>query len=144
MIILRQKIFTRAEREAIKQIWRKTNGLKRLPNGITNVEDARALKDLSARLNKGGSVEFTPEIRTALDNMGLTKITPELMTKLNQKYSNINARMRFNQIYRNDKIPLDDITWKESNPLSKNSWVAGDRVAERAVKEHNDIVDKSI
>ena len=144
MIVLRQKAFNRAEKEAIRQIWRKTNGLKQLPNGITSVEDAKALKHLSAQLNKGEAVEFTPEIRTALNNMGLTKITPELMTRLNQKYSNIASRMRFNQIYRKDNIPLDDIDWKEAAPLSENSWTVGGRVAQRHVTENNKIIDDSI
>ena len=99
MIILRQKAFTRAEKEAIKQIWRKTNGLRQLPNGITNVEDAKALKDLSNKLNKGGKkIVITPEIQTALNNMGLTKVTPELLNRVNQKYRNPELMKRFVRI----------------------------------------------
>ena len=50
MVILRQKAFNRAEKEALKQIYRKTGGLRNLPNGVTNLEDAKALKDLAIQL----------------------------------------------------------------------------------------------
>lgn len=46
MKILRQKVFTRAEREALRQIYRKTGGLRNLPNGVTSLEDAKALKKI--------------------------------------------------------------------------------------------------
>lgn len=99
MIILRQKIFTRAEKEALRQIYRKTGGLRNLPNGVTNLEDAKALKDLAIQLNSGSkTVNLTPEIRRALDNMGLTKITPELLNRVAQKYNNPELNNRFNSI----------------------------------------------
>ena len=30
----------------MKQVWRKTRGLRELPGGVTNLEDAKALKNL--------------------------------------------------------------------------------------------------
>ena len=53
MIILRQKAFTRAEREALKQLYKVTNGFRQFPGGITSLEDAQALKKLAIKLNEG-------------------------------------------------------------------------------------------
>ena len=101
MKILRQKVFTRAEREALRQIYRKTGGLRNLPNGVTSLEDAKALKNLAIQLNRGTtSVDITPEIQTALNNMGLTKVTPKLLNRIVSKYNNPKLNERFEAIRR--------------------------------------------
>lgn len=88
---IKSKLFTRAEKELIKQIWRKTNGLRGLPKGITSLEDARALKKLSKQLNSEESVKVTPEIRKALDNLGFTKATEDTINRMKSKYSTSNG-----------------------------------------------------
>jgi hypothetical protein len=98
MIVLRQKAFNRAEKEALKQIYRKTGGLRNLPNGVTNLEDAKALKDLAIQLNSGKTVNLTPDAQKALNNMGLTKVTPELLNRVVQKYNNPELNNRFDSI----------------------------------------------
>jgi hypothetical protein len=95
----RQKAFNRAEKEALKQIYRKTGGLRNLPNGVTNLEDARALKDLAIQLNSGSkTVKLTPAAQEALNNMGFTKVTPELLNRVTQKYNNPELSKRFDSI----------------------------------------------
>lgn len=94
MIILRQKIFTRAEREAIKQLYKVTKGYRRFPGGVSkNLEDAKALKMLAIELNKGNQMSPTiiqdnPGIRGALNRIGLTKIDDKVLSGLNRKYNN--------------------------------------------------------
>jgi hypothetical protein len=106
-----QKNFTRGEKEAIKQIWKRTNGLRSLPNGITNIEDAKALKDLSNRLNKGGKkIVVTPEIQRALDNLGLTKVTPEFLNRVNKKYRNPELKERFLRRYNGGQLDFEKYT----------------------------------
>lgn len=101
MIILRDKNFTRAEKEAIRQIYRKTGGLRYLPNGVTNLKDAKALKDLAIQLNSGSkTVNLTPDAQKALNNMGFTKVTPELLNRVVQKYNNPELNKRFRSIRR--------------------------------------------
>ena len=85
---IKSKIFTRAEKELVKQIWRKTRGLRELPGGVTNLEDAKALKNLTRQLSSDGQVEITPEIRKALDNLGFTKATEGTINKMKSKYEN--------------------------------------------------------
>ena len=94
MIILRQKTFTRAEREAINQLYKVTKGYRRFPGGVSkNVEDAKSLKKLAIELNKGNQMSPTiiqdnPGIRKALDRVGLTKIDDKVLSGLNRKYNN--------------------------------------------------------
>lgn len=95
---IKSKIFTRAEKELMKQVWRKTRGLRELPGGVTNLEDAKALKNLSKQLSSDGPVEITPEIRKALDNLGLTKATERIINKMKSKYENKAAINRLRKI----------------------------------------------
>jgi hypothetical protein len=95
---IKSKLFTRAERKMIKQIWRKTKGLTELPKGITNLEDARALKKLSGQLISEESVKITPEIRKALDNLGFTKATEDTINKMRSKYRNAEAKSRLSRL----------------------------------------------
>ena len=58
MIILRKKAFTRAESEAINQLYKVTKGYRRFPGGVSkNVEDAKSLKMLAIELNKGNQIK---------------------------------------------------------------------------------------
>ena len=95
---IKSKIFTRAEKELMKQVWRKTRGLRELPGGVTNLEDAKALKNLSRQLSSDGPVEITPEIRKALDNLGFTKATERIINRMKSKYENKAAIDRLRKI----------------------------------------------
>ena len=95
---IKSKIFTRAEKELVKHIWRKTRGLRELPGGVTNLEDAKALKNLSRQLSSDGQVEITPEIRKALDNLGFTKATEGTINKMKSKSENKAATDRLKRI----------------------------------------------
>jgi hypothetical protein len=95
---IKSKIFTRAEKELIKQVWRKTKGLRELSSGVTNLEDAKALKNLSGQLSSDGQVEITPEIRKALDNLGFTKVTEGTINKMKSKSENKAAADRLKRI----------------------------------------------
>lgn len=87
----------------MKQVWRKTRGLRELPGGVTNLEDAKALKNLSRQLGSDGQVEITPEIRKALDNLGFTKATEETINKMKSKSENKAATDRLKRI-QNSKL----------------------------------------
>lgn len=95
---IKSKIFTRAEKELMKQVWRKTRGLRELPGGVTNLEDAKALKTLSKQLSSDGQVEITPEIRKALDNLGFTEATEGTINKMKSKSENKAAADRLKRI----------------------------------------------
>jgi len=116
MIIIRQKLFTKAEREALTQIYRKTRGLRNLPNGVTSYKDARALKDLAIRLNNGEIItEISPEIQTALNNLGFTKVTPKLLERITRKYNNPELAKRF-QSFREKRLHRLAVEGKFPNP----------------------------
>lgn len=99
---IKSKIFTRAEKELVKQVWRKTRGLRELPGGVTNLEDAKALKNLLKQLSSDGQVEVTPEIRKALDNLGFTKATEGTINKMKSKYENTAATDRLKRIQESE------------------------------------------
>jgi hypothetical protein len=99
---IKSKIFTRAEKELIKQVWRKTKGLRELSGGVTNLEDAKALKNLSGQLSSDGQVEITPEIRKALDNLGFTKATEGTINKMKSKYENKAVADRLRKIQESE------------------------------------------
>jgi len=101
MIILRQKAFTRTEREALKQLYKVTGGFRRFPGGVTNLEDARALKELAIKINEGkvGNQISGPGIRTALNGLGLTKLTDKELQHINDKYNNQGLIRRAGKIY---------------------------------------------
>ena len=105
---IKSKIFTRAEKELVKQVWRKTRGLRELPGGVTNLEDAKALKNLSGQLMSGGPVEVTPEIRKALDNLGFTKATEGTINRMKSKYENKAATDRLRRIQEPELEKMTD------------------------------------
>lgn len=105
MIILRQKAFTRAEREALKQLYKVTSGFRRLPNGITSLEDAKASKGLAIKLNEGNqSLVVTDAERQALNNLGLSKWSNGLLEKVHRKYNNGKLLDRTQKIKGNVKV----------------------------------------
>ena len=115
---IKSKIFTRAEKELIKQVWRKTKGLRELSGGVTNLEDAKALKNLSGQLSSDGQVEITPEIRKALDNLGFTKATEGTINKMKSKSENKAATDRLKRI-QNSKLEKVIATGGMPNYLKK-------------------------
>lgn len=102
----------------MKQVWRKTRGLRELPGGVTNLEDAKALKNLSKQLGSDGQVEITPEIRKALDNLGFTKATEETINKMKSKSENTAATDRLKRI-QNSKLEKVIATGGMPNYLKK-------------------------
>ena len=102
----------------MKQVWRKTRGLRELPGGVTNLEDAKALKNLSRQLSSDGQVEITPEIRKALDNLGFTKATEETINKMKSKSENTAATDRLKRI-QNSKLEKVIATGGMPNYLKK-------------------------
>ena len=84
----------------MKQIWRRTKGLRELPGGITSLGDARALKELSKQIDtKEVPVKITPEIRKALDGLGFTKVTEGTINRMRDKYSIKNGKAQ-SRVYR--------------------------------------------
>ena len=106
-LYLGQKIFTRADNKIIKQLYRVTNGFKSMPNGVTSLEDAKALKDLSHWLsiknhNTKNIILERPDIKKALDNLGLTTLTEgNQLERIKHKFYNDEVAKRADQIYRN-------------------------------------------
>ena len=77
-----------AEKEAIKQLYRVTGGFRRLPNGITNLDDAKALKGLAIKLNEGSQeLVVTNAEKQALNNLGLSKWSNGLLERVHKKYN---------------------------------------------------------
>lgn len=113
MIILRQKAFTRADNRIIKQLYRVTKGFKSMPNGVTNLEDAKALEDLSKWLSTKNSgtkniISERPDIKKALDNLGLTTLTEgNQLERVKNKFYNDEVAKRANRIYRRG-YPVSD------------------------------------
>jgi hypothetical protein len=120
MIILRQKAFTRAEREALKQLYKVTNGFRQFPGGVTSLEDARALKKLAIKLNEGkvGNQISGPEIRDALDRLGLTKLTNKELQHINNKYNNQVLINRARKIYSGRSVEFKFKKEPDVNPIS--------------------------
>ena len=106
MIILRQKTFTRAEKEAIKQLYKVTGGFRKFPGGVTSLEDAEALKELAIKMNEGkvGNQVTGIDIRRALNKLGLTKLTDKELQHINDKYNNQALIGRAKKIYPNRTI----------------------------------------
>ena len=104
MIILRQKTYTRAEREALKELLLKTRGFQRLPNGakMTARDVARFDKlagDVLLWAKKGHKpkgVDFE-SARTFLEHANLGKSSEEL-ERIAKKYSNKRALARWQRL----------------------------------------------
>ena len=109
MIILRQKTYTRAEREALKELLLKTRGFQRLPNGAKmTARDVNRFNYLatSAQLWAKG---YKPELiklegpiknaKTFLEHADLGKSSKELEHVVN-KYSNKRALARWQRLMR--------------------------------------------
>lgn len=148
MILLRDKNFTRAEKEMLKQAYRVTGGFRRLPGkGITSVEDAEAL----ARLNNDftrrylslspGTVTITPEARAALDRLGLTKVDEKTLNRMLVKYHGLNgdAIERVNNIRKirlSNNQPLLDRTMKKLKRRNDEAYNYRDKVVKELGSNH--------
>ena len=97
MILLRQKLYTRAEQAMWKELHRATNGYRRLPSGYKNmtVRDAIRLDNITRGYYKG---KFNPEdVQTLATHLELPE-TAKTGTKVLQKYTNPELIERFKSI----------------------------------------------
>lgn len=148
MIILRQKAFTRAEREALKQLYLVSRGIRRFPGGVTNLEDAKALKELAIKLNEGNPNQniASPSIRKALDNLGLTRLTDKELNHLNQKYNNpatYNRLIRINPNLSGNK-KLEDILKKTVSEDKANNIVEQEAAHKALLQEKEPVTNQNI
>lgn len=98
MIILRQKEFTRAEKEAMFQLMRLTKGFKSLPKELNSVENAKRFKKFSNRLVKFANdpeahkftAEELKEMKGFLNDIGATKFADNFEPIVNKYYGNNN------------------------------------------------------
>lgn len=145
MIILRQKAFTRAEREALRQLYLVSRGIRRLPGGVTNLEDAKALKELAIKLNEGNPNQniSSPSIRKALDNLGLTKLTDNELNHLNRKYNN---QATYNRLIRINPNPssnkkFDDLLKKTVSKDKANNIVEQEAAHKALLQEKEPVTN---
>lgn len=128
MIILRQKEYTRAEREALKELLLKTRGFQRLPNGARmNARDVARFNKLAGdvqlwakngRKPKGVDLE---NARTFLEHADLGKSSKEL-ERIAKKYSNKRALARWQRLkQRHSEFDIPGISSKQLKKLNKRS-----------------------
>ena len=104
MIILRQKPYTRAEREALKELLLKTRGFQRLPNGARmNARDVARFDKLAGDVllwakkgRKPNGVDLE-NARTFLEHADLGK-SPKELERIAKKYSNKRALARWQRL----------------------------------------------
>jgi hypothetical protein len=144
MIILRQKQYTRAEKEAMFQLMRLTKGFKSLPKELNSVENAKRFKKFSNRLVKFAndpethklSAEELKEMKGFLSDIGATKFADNFEPIINKYYGNNNIEAwkrlslkedslptealvsRYNRLVRRHRGNLD--TYKEANEFNNN------------------------
>jgi hypothetical protein len=144
MIILRQKQYTRAEKEAMFQLMRLTKGFKSLPKELNSVENAKRFKKFSNRLVKFANdpethkltAEELKEMKGFLSDIGATKFADNFEPIINKYYGNNNIEAwkrlslkedslptealvsRYNRLVRRHRGNLD--TYKEANEFNNN------------------------
>lgn len=117
MIILRQKEFTRAEKEAMFQLMRLTKGFKSLPKELNSVENAKRFKKFSNRLAEFANepetrkltTEELKEMKGFLSDVGATKLADNFEPIINKYYGldNVEAWRRLK--LREEKLPAKAI-----------------------------------
>lgn len=117
MIILRQKEFTRAEKEAMFQLMRLTKGFKSLPKELNSVENAKRFKKFSNRLAHFArdpkthklSAEELKEMKGFLSDIGATKLADNFEPIVNKYYGldNVEAWKRLK--LREERLPAKAI-----------------------------------
>jgi len=141
MIVLRQKEYTRAEKEAMFQLMRLTKGFKSLPESLNTVENATRFKKFSNRLAEFArkpyrkiSAKDLKEMKGFLNDIGADKFADNFEPIINKYYGNNNIEAWKRLRLREEKLPAKAIENRKNRLTNrsadiKNSLAEADSVA---------------
>lgn len=133
-----QREFTRAEKEAFLELYKKTKGLKQLPKGVSPNRLCQFAVDLK-KMSLGNAKDFNREnAKTLFQNAGMSKMANQV-DKMIDKYTNKRALVRLARLKNRKGNEVDS---KAARPVYNKSLSLlrkGAKIREEAMENFDNL-----